>query len=524
MVLQNGIKLASSLIYANFADLVGKVCDCLLRKGALTLPELIRYTELTSQQVKNCLLVLIQHNCVLDYSVQKEGGIGEQDKWVVHYTALFDNILHRMRFTKFLAMVAEELDKECKELFEGLVQHGRLSLEQLILRAIPEPDQGNIALQDGIRASFVKLVDAHYVERCPDFKPSIPIPPQDGTTSTARRGAKSSKIADQREKTQEQQAIAMGTCSEGRRFDITMNYGTDVKSGARIEGNAPISIGEKRKHEEIESEHDWEKKDLWRVNFDEFVRRLRHKACVTSVRSQLDEGAGTVLNAILETTRRAEKKVKTEITDPLSINTIYQEVINREEGRTMDLEHVRAALVHLECRVEKEAYRVDLKSIIETAQNMEVESIVEKRYGEYACRIYRYLSRTGHLAETDKIADTTFLEKQDALKLLYTLWENRYLEKEKIILSGPTQAQKMLWKVIKCPLWEIVLDEMHHAALNLNQRMAYELEQENEIRQLPKEKRVGELGKRFERIRRIKILMESSLMKLDDAIMLFHDF
>lgn len=52
---------------------------------------------------------------------------------------------------------------------------------------------------------------------------------------------------------------------------------------------------------------------------------------------------------------------------------------------------------------------------------------------------------------------------------------------QKIILSGPTQAQKMLWKVIKCPLWEIVLDEMHHAALNLNQRMAYELEQEHEV-------------------------------------------
>ncbi|KAI3997798.1 hypothetical protein MKX01_007685 [Papaver californicum] len=480
MVLQNGIKLASSIIRAHFGD-VSKVCECLLRNGTLTLPELIRFTQLPSQEVKNCLLVLIQHNCVLDFSVEKEGGIGDQSKFIVHYAALFDNIIHRMRFSKFLAIVAEGLDVECKELFEGLLQHGRLTLEQLILRAIPEPNKGNIALQDGIRASFVKLVDAHYVERCPDFKPSIPLPSEDAPHSTGKRGAKSPKLAEQREKTQEQQAIAMATCSEGRRFDSTINYGTDVRSGARIEGDAPISIGEKRKHEAIESEHDWEKQDLWRVNFDEFVRRLRHKACVTSVRSQLDEGAGTVLDAILEATRRAEKKVKTEITDPLSINTIYQEVINREEGRTMDLEHVRAALVQLECRVEKEAYSVGLKNIIETAQNMEVESIVEKRYGGDACRIYRYLSRTGRLAETDKIADTTFVEKKDALKTLYTLWENRYLEKENIILTGSTQAQKMLWKVMKCPLWEIILDEMHHAALNLNQRMAYELEQEHEV-------------------------------------------
>ncbi|MCL7037018.1 hypothetical protein MKW94_011106 [Papaver nudicaule] len=405
MVLQNGIALASSLIRTHFGDLVGKVCECLLRKGTLTLPELIRFTELPSLQVKNCLLVLIQHNCVLDFSVEKEGGIGDQSKMVVHYTALFDNIIHRMRFSKFLAIVTEELDKECKELFEGLLQHGRLTLEQVILRAVLHPEDGNIAVQDGIRASFVKLVNAHYVERCPDFKPSIPLPdPEEKKTTTAGRAPKSAKLVAQREKTQEEEAIAMSACSEGRRFDITINYGTNVKSEARIEGTTPILVGEKRKHESLESEHDSEKEDLWRVNFDEFVRRLRHKACVTSVRSQLDDGAGTVLNAMLEATRRSERKVKTDETDPLSINTIYQEVINREEGRTMDLDRVRNALVQLECQIIKESsYSANLKNIIEKAQNTEVESIVEKRYGMDACRIYRFLSQTGHLAETDKV-------------------------------------------------------------------------------------------------------------------------
>ena len=45
-----------------------------------------------------------------------------------------------------------------------------------------------------------------------------------------------------------------------------------------------------------------------------------------------------------------------------------------------------------------------------------------------------------------------------------------------------------------------------------------------QIAQLPREKREGELGKRFDRWMKIRLVLESSLMKLDDAILLFNDF
>jgi len=45
-----------------------------------------------------------------------------------------------------------------------------------------------------------------------------------------------------------------------------------------------------------------------------------------------------------------------------------------------------------------------------------------------------------------------------------------------------------------------------------------------QIVNLPKDKLSGDAMKRRDRIRDVKILLESSLMKLDDAILLFHDF
>jgi hypothetical protein len=53
-----------------------------------------------------------------------------------------------------------------------------------------------------------------------------------------------------------------------------------------------------------------EKEVLWRVNYEEFVRRLRHQACVALVRSRIDAMAGTVLEGMLDATCRHETSVK----------------------------------------------------------------------------------------------------------------------------------------------------------------------------------------------------------------------
>ncbi|PIA62731.1 hypothetical protein AQUCO_00200631v1 [Aquilegia coerulea] len=483
MVVQHGIKLAVNIISTHFGSLVTKVCECLLRKGTLNLPDIVRYTELPVQQVKHCLLVLIQHNCVQPFIYKNEENEGAVPRGT-HYSVIFENIIHRMRFPKFIAIVSEELDKQCVELLEGLLQHGRLTLEQIILRAVSKLNEGDCAVQDALRANFVKLVDAHYVERCPASEPIANLQDEGKNTSTRRRSAKSAKFAEV--ETAEQQVMTAAISSE--RFVVVTNTGTDVTSEKNtFENLSNVAVGEKRKSEAVEMDEgdQCEKKVLWRVNFEEFVRHLRHKACAASVRSRLDDGAGVILKAMLEATKRAERKVKIEKSAPLSEDAIFEEVIKSEEGRRMapTQEHVRVALSQLGCHPNsigtEETYSVDLKNIIEIAQNSEIELLVSKRYGEDACRIYRLLSRSTKLMETDKISDTTFIEKKEALKLLYNLWKDGYLHMEKLVVGQ--HSILLLWRVNKIVMREHVYDEMCHAALNLRLRLAHELEQEREV-------------------------------------------
>ncbi|KAL2465546.1 RNA polymerase III subunit RPC82 family protein [Abeliophyllum distichum] len=497
MMSQYRIKLVAYLISSSYGDFCSKVCECLLSRGTLTLAQIIRFTELSRENFINCLRVLIHQNCVQAFSIQQEVAFGEAPKIVTQYMALFENTIHKMRFPKFMQIVSEELGKDCLGIFEGLLQHGRLSLNQIIDRNMQTPDNSDV---HAVPESFSRLLNARFVERCPAPEPFL-APPEEETPAK-KRGTKSAKIAEA-PKTIEQRALATASPMESIRFlmEIDTLRGTSEEKGMESHDIATLEEKWKQDFSDAELSSSGKKKEiLWRVNFEEFVRRLRHKACIEYVRIRLSDQAGIVLSAILELTRSSETRLKTDKSASMSINDIYDEVIKKDGGLDMDLERVRASLVQLGCQISTtgidETYSIDLKNIIELAQNEEVESVVLKRYGREAYRIFSLLSKSGRLLETDK----------------------------KVSVNGPKQTLFLLWEVDKESLWVRVLDEMYHAALNLRLRITYEQDQEKEILQLPTEKLVGELEKRYKRLRKVRIILESSLMNLDDALMLFHDF
>ncbi|KAJ6869835.1 hypothetical protein NC651_034521 [Populus alba x Populus x berolinensis] len=410
MVSQYGIKYAVHIITNHFGPLVAKVCDCLLKKGPLPLREIVRYTELSETLVRNCLLVLIQHNCLQPFLLEEEGGFGEVNKVSSLYMVLFDNVLHRVRFSKFMAIVSQEFDKLCVDLIETLLQHGRLSSEQIFDGFRDSTEGSSSGGMEALQDNMHKLVMARYVERCPISEPFLALPSEEEAAPVRRRGAKSAKAFLEPE-TLEQRVLVAAVPPEGMRFSFELNpeIGADRE---KVENNTSSNIGDKRKLDALESDIDGGVADkqvvLWRVNFEEFIRRLRHKICIETVRTRLDDEAATVFTAMLDASRSEEKKIKTASSVPLSENSIYAEVIKSEKGRNMTLDYVISVLVGLSSsppfvRVVDNSYSIDFKHTIEVAQTDEVESIVYKKYGKDAYRMFRLLSKAGRLLETDKV-------------------------------------------------------------------------------------------------------------------------
>ncbi|KAK7308908.1 hypothetical protein RJT34_05237 [Clitoria ternatea] len=520
MVTPYGIKIAVHLVTNHFGNLVAKVCECLFSHGPLRLDQLVRYTELTKEQVKNSLLVLIQHNCVQAFVSGPQDDDDEAGKLRVRtqYLVLFGNILHRLRFPKFLDIVSRKFNNECVEILDGLLRDGRLTLKQMVDRA----SQGNedAVAANVIREGLCKLLTARYVERCPAPEPVVSTVFKD-ETSTRKRSSKAAKIFEAPQ-TIELRVLDAAVRGEAIRFSFTADMGCNADGEANSDDIEMTYIGENAaKEEEI----------LWRANFEEFIRHLRHKVLIENVRTKHDDGTATVLSAILEATITTEKKVKMENSVPLSLDTIITEVMKTETGRTMTIDRIRASLDQdrLGCSqkmIIDDAYSIDLKKIIERARNEEVDSIVLKRYGASAHRVFRLLSKDDNcFQDTDQIAAKTLVDKKEVPKLLCKLWKDNYLHMEKVLVPGPKLSSNILmWKVNKALLWECVLDEMYHAALNLSLRMAFEYEKDEEVVNAPKDKLQEPLLKRYKRLMNVWLFLGSSMMKLDDTLMLFHDF
>ena len=232
------------------------------------------------------------------------------------------------------------------------------------------------------------------MERCPAPKPFL-APQSEEETPVRKQGAKFAKLVEGPH-TIKQRAIAAAAPMEKKKdFQFIMNTGTD------IDDSPNVVVGEKLKQDALEldkvSGASCEKDILWRANFEEFVCRLRHKACIANVKTRLDDGAAIVLSAMLEATRSEETKVKIKNSVPLSMDTIFEGVMRSEAGRSMTLELIRVSFIQLGCapgvRGAAESYSVDLKSIIELVLNDEVESIILKGYGRRLIGYSGYFQR-----------------------------------------------------------------------------------------------------------------------------------
>ncbi|XP_020878949.1 uncharacterized protein LOC9310627 isoform X2 [Arabidopsis lyrata subsp. lyrata] len=438
-----GIVYAVHIITVQFGSVVSKVCECLLRKGPLSSRDISRLAEsdINHNQVKDILYLLIQHNCVQAFSIEPPDG--SESKAIVQYIVLFNNILHRVRYNKFSRIVNEELGSECGAVLDGLLSNGRLTLGQLIER---DRDSGKTIGSEAIRDSLQKLVAARFVERIPSPEPVLGNKDQE---PAKKRGAKAAKILKEPE-TLEERVVEAATPVDAIRFPLI--FEEDFNSSL-ADDDSNITEG-KRKQRDVDSS-DPSSRVIWRPNFEEFIHRLRHKACVEIVKERRDEGCAIVLRAMLEVGRPQEKKVKTDNSAPMSVGSIYEEVIKTEAGRTMLQERVEACLDQLSATSSylpafvtemNDSYIVDFKSIISVAQKDEIEAVVMRRYGKEAFRMFRYLSQEGRFVDTDKIADAALTEKKDTPQILLKMWKDGYLHMQKLAITG-TYVPFLLWKV-----------------------------------------------------------------------------
>ncbi|KAJ1663623.1 RNA polymerase III subunit C82 [Coemansia sp. RSA 1813] len=115
--------LSKRLIREYYGPIVEIVAGVLIRDGRLPLGLLIKNTNLTAREVKQALVVLIQHGMVT-HATSKDGGA----RVVAYYSANMRGVLRLQRMGLYLALVEERMGKEAVSVLRAIMASGNISI------------------------------------------------------------------------------------------------------------------------------------------------------------------------------------------------------------------------------------------------------------------------------------------------------------------------------------------------------------------------------------------------------------
>ena len=391
--------------------------------------------------------MLVQHNCVLPLQTMKS------DDDVV-YKIEIDDILHRLRYPRFLLHARECLGKTHELLLEGLLEHGRLRSHQLFARASASPGYDRDSNQGkSLEDIFGELVEGRFVERVPIGYGSKQRSVSDGKAEQV------GSQATEREKSNDVQSRS--TIHDDRH-----------KLSAEV-----VGLGE-------------EDDALWRVNANEFNRRFRHIACAALVREKVDQSAGHLLLTMLELSRGHEVQVDEERSTSVTEADIMQKLSG--SGAATQMKNMKSALEKLSADTseliscignthEGANYCVNMRRIIDLIRIKEIEAVVRERFGGPACRIFRLLLLKRNL-EQKQIAEMAMIPVKDTRELLYKLLKAEYVQIQEVARTSDHAPSRTfyLWRVDLLRVVEQVGRDLYRATSNLRARLLYELSQEKE--------------------------------------------
>lgn len=252
---EDTINLARDILNDHFGPVVEQVGRVLLCHGPLPLREITRFQRLqaddnpdqeclTSAQVRNSLIVLVQHNLVVPDNVKTS----ELSK----YRLDVDEILCRIRFPQFLELVRHKLGTVAQKVMFAVMKNGKATLNHIVDKS------GGQKSKEKILVEVQKLLEVGWLRRSQEWdtvtRAPVTSPDKDGKPlkrprlQAERIEAKPEEIENEHEVyTTNKWGLNLGLCKNLllRYIEESLDQGSEcarvvsaLMEGVRLKGSA----------------------------------------------------------------------------------------------------------------------------------------------------------------------------------------------------------------------------------------------------------------------------------------------
>ncbi|KAG1452372.1 hypothetical protein G6F56_007838 [Rhizopus delemar] len=277
-------RLCKEIILEHFGPIVSGVSQQLLLKGRLTLPDIIRFSKLTTREVKESLVVLVQHGIVF-FSEAPEGKIEP-----TYYSIDPLKIMYRLNLGRIIQIVKEHHGKEAEMICTLLFVNGRMSLNVIIDWA---KENAKKKLEK-YKRSFTQLVTQKYITAVlPEHSRSV-----------------MDRLLDATEKEKEKYTIMtakdIANAKISAEAHIDALYGSNEIIGMKRKAFDPIDEQRKRAAlmelgEDMQvDEAEVDENIFFTINYDAFNIMFRNNSIIDLATERINRSAGQVVKAFFD--------------------------------------------------------------------------------------------------------------------------------------------------------------------------------------------------------------------------------
>ncbi|XP_005677802.1 PREDICTED: DNA-directed RNA polymerase III subunit RPC3 isoform X2 [Capra hircus] len=434
---QAEIKLCSLLLQEHFGEIVEKIGVHLIRTGSQPLRVIAHDTGTSLDQVKKALCVLIQHNLVI-YQVHKRG--------VVEYEAQCNRVLRMLRYPRYI-YTAKTLYSDTGELIvEELLLNGKMTMSAVVKKVA---DRLTETMEDGktmdyaeVSNTFVRLVDTHFVQRCP-------LVPATENSDTGPPPPAPTLVINEKDMYLVPKLSLIGKGKRRRSSDEDATGEPKAKRPKQSTDNK----------EPIPDDGIY-----WQANLDRFHQHFRDQAIVSAVANRMDQ-----IFRSLPVGYNISKQVLDQYLTLLADDPLEFVGKSGDSGGGM--------------------YVINLHKALGSLATATLESVVQERFGSRCARIFRLVLQKKHL-EQKQVEDFAMIPAKEAKDMLYKMLSENFISLQEIPKTPDHAPSRTfyLYTVNILSAARMLLHRCYKSVANLIERRQFETKENKRL--LEKSQRV----------------------------------
>lgn len=410
--------------------------------------------------------MLVQHGVCVFSSGRK--GTGSPTE----YQTNCDRILRILRYPRYI-YTAKTLYGDTGELIiEELLQRGDMTMSSTVKtvadRLTQNMEEGHSMDYSEVSNAFSKLVETHFLQRCPPMAgagtiasatpatpatPGTPAAPVSTTLPTPESFPDCYKVPH------------VTLIGRGKR-QLSSEDGDDQRNAKKAK---------------LDSETHGDEGIYWQVNFERFHLHFRDQAIISAVANKLDQTSSEIVRTMLRMSEVTTSPTAN-CTKPLSANEIFRSLPSSYNIPRPILDQYLTLLVDDPMEFVGKAgesgggmYVVNLHRALANLARATLESVVQERFGSRSARIFRLLLRKRHL-EQKQVEDFAMIPAKEAKDMLYTLLSQNLVQLQEIPKTPDYAPSRTfyLYTVNQLPTARMLLQNCYKTVANLIERRLFE--------------------------------------------------